>query len=89
MNGLKQISSIAELIYVFRIKAHFSQQEVADHVGVARITEIRWEHGKAKPSITNLRKLADILNIPETYLEPFLDVSNKMHQPVVFGDSNK
>lgn len=86
---MKQISSVAELIYVFRIKAQFSQQEVADYVGVSRVTQIRWEHGKTKPSITNFRRLADILNIPETHLEPFLDVSRKSRQPVVSGDSGK
>ena len=86
---MKQISSIAELIYVFRIKAHLSQREVADYVGVTRVTEIRWEHGKTKPNITNLRRLAYFLNIPETYLEPFLDVNKKMRQPVVTGVGGK
>ncbi len=86
MNGLHQDADLAELIFEYRNDAHMSQQEVADGVGVSRTTEYRWEHGLAIPSITNIRRLADVLKIPEQRMKPLLAKTKKRHQTVKPGN---
>ena len=80
---MSQISSFAELVFVYRSKAHLSQQEVAEGIGVTRITEFRWEHGITMPNVTNMRVLAEFLHIPEQELAPFLQKFDSKHQAVL------
>lgn len=72
MDGLDLLSEFAALLIELRTTAQLSQEEAAEGVGVARSTEIRWEHGKMMPSITNIRKIAAFYNIPDHRLKPFL-----------------
>ena len=84
MNGLRIIiKCFADLLFEYRNKAHLSQQQLADDIGVSRLTELRWENGKTMPNITNIRMLAKFLAIPEDKLEPFLPVNRKSNQTVV------
>jgi transcriptional regulator with XRE-family HTH domain len=82
VNGLDLPSDFADLVIEYRAYARYSQQEVADGVGVARSTEIRWERGLVMPSITNIRNLAGFLNIPEQRLRPFLAYYKRKRQTV-------
>lgn len=66
------LSEFAELLVEVRTTAQLSQEEAAEGVGVSRSTEIRWEHGKRMPSITNIRKVAKFYHIPDERLKPFL-----------------
>ena len=83
MNGLSQELSFGDFIFECRNEAHLSQQQLADVVGVTRITELRWEHGISMPNITNIRKLAEVLNIPEQRLKPFLETNRRKQQTVL------
>ena len=83
MNGLREIKCFADLLYEYRNKAHLSQQQLADDIGVSRLTELRWENGKTMPNITNIRVLAEFLAIPEDQLDPFLPDNRKTYQTVV------
>ena len=86
MNGLGLGKGYAELIYKSRIEAGLTQLELADKVGVARSTELRWEHGKSIPNIPNMRTIAEVLHIPDQRWKPLLEQSNKKHQTVVPDD---
>ena len=86
VNGLGLGKSYAELIYKSRIEAGLTQLELADRVGVARSTELRWEHGKSIPNIPNMRTIAEVLHIPDQRWKPLLEQSNKKHQTVVPDD---
>ena len=66
------VVSFPEFLFECRKEAHCSQQELAEKVGVSRRTEIRWERGEALPSITNLGRLADALQISYVRLKPYL-----------------
>ena len=83
MNGLREIKCFADLLHKYRNKAHLSQQQLADDIGVSRLTELRWENGKTMPNITNIRVLAEFLAIPEDQLDPFLPDNRKTNQTVV------
>jgi DNA-binding transcriptional regulator YiaG len=47
-----------------RVNAGLSQQDIADKMGVSRITVGNWESGKAKMKEAELRMFADICNFP-------------------------
>lgn len=47
-------------IKVARIKAGYTQQEIADKLGVAKNTVSRWETGERSLTVENLIKLADL-----------------------------
>ena len=70
--GLNQEDSFPDFLFEWRNKAHYSQQELADKIGVDRKTENRWERGKAIPNITNLHKIAKELHIPYEVLKTYL-----------------
>lgn len=69
---MNQASSFGAFLFECRKEAHCSQQELAEKAGVSRRTEIRWERGEAMPTITNLGRLADALQIPHDRFRPFL-----------------
>ena len=46
-----------------RLKAGYSQKDLADRVGVTPGSVSQWEVGRTFPSVKKLVKLADILNI--------------------------
>ena len=58
MNGLKiRLSAV-------RVNAGLSQQDIADKMGVSRITVGNWENGKVKIKEPELRMFADICSFP-------------------------
>ena len=80
VNGLSKVSSLADIIFEFRTQAKLTQQELADEIGVARSTELRWEHGVAVPNLHNIRMLAKVLGIPQELLQPYL-MKNRKKRP--------
>lgn len=58
MNSLKiRLSAV-------RVNAGLSQQDIADKMGVSRITVGNWESGKVKMKEAELRMYADICSFP-------------------------
>ena len=47
-----------------RVNAGLTQREAAEKLGVSNNTLVSWEAGKAVPSVTTARQLADIYQIP-------------------------
>ncbi len=46
----------------------FTQREVAEHLGIAQPSYIRYENGSSQPSLENLVKLADLFDVSVDYL---------------------
>lgn len=60
----------------FRIRFGFSQDHIANYLGVDRTTISKYESGEREISLINLNRLADLFGIEIEYLlEP--DVANK------------
>ena len=51
-----------------RIRKNMSQQELADAIGVKSHVVSRWETGVNYPSIENLLKVSEVLNVSVDYL---------------------
>lgn len=45
-----------------------TQREVAKRLGISQPSYIRYENGKAEPSLVNLVKLADLFDVSVDYL---------------------
>ena len=62
--------SVGKRIRKLRDKAGFSQAQLAKKTGLARATVNRIETGKTLPSLSTLRKLAEVFNLSVTELLP-------------------
>lgn len=51
-----------------RMARHFTQQRLADSIGIALRTYQCYEQGTREPSLDLLVKLADVLEVPTDYL---------------------
>ncbi len=47
---------------------NLTQREMANKLGITQPSYIRYENGTAEPSLENLVKIADILNVSVDYL---------------------
>ena len=47
---------------------NMTQRQVAEKLGIAQPSYIRYENGKAEPSLENLVKIADIFDVSIDYL---------------------
>lgn len=48
-----------------RVNAEYSQQELAEKMGVSRSTIINWETGKTKIGMAQLHLFCEICKVPE------------------------
>lgn len=46
----------------------YTQQRVADALGISQPSYIRYENGSAEPTLENLAKLADLFDVSVDYL---------------------
>lgn len=53
----------AKLLAHARRRAHLSQEEAAERIGVQRITVYRWEKGKSSPHPANARRICEVYRI--------------------------
>lgn len=60
--------SLKHKIVYWRLKRGFSQRELADRVGVSQAALAKWETGASKPTLDNVQKLADELDVVLTDL---------------------
>ena len=65
--------SIAEIIKYYRKKREMSQTYLAEQIFVDRSLISKWESGSRTPTITQMKKLASILEIPDSLYYPFED----------------
>lgn len=47
-----------------RINARLTQVEAAERIGVTKETIINWEKSKSEPKLKQVKRLAEIYNIP-------------------------
>lgn len=66
---------VAATIREARQTKGFTQQELADLVGVARATVSEWERAASVPRLTNVARLSQVLGLDERLLMPFSDTS--------------
>lgn len=59
---------IAERLQELRKKAGYSQEQVAEMLGLSRQAVSKWESGQGKPEIDNIVKLTEIYNVSADYI---------------------
>lgn len=64
MDTVKIGESIAEA----RNKRNFTQADLAEEVGVSVQAVSKWENGRNLPDIENLLRIAEVTNVPYSYL---------------------
>jgi len=47
---------------------HLTQRQMAERLGIAQPSYIRYENGKAEPTLENLVKIADIFDVSIDFL---------------------
>ncbi len=57
-----------ERLINLRKKNNLTQTGVASHLGIAQASYIRYEKGTSEPTLENLVKLADLLDVSIDYL---------------------
>lgn len=69
---------LGERLYDLRAKAGYSQEQLAELLGVSRQAVSRWEVGQGKPEIDNVVKLAQIYQVSVDYV-----LTGEQHVPSV------
>lgn len=69
---------LAERLQDLRKKANYSQEQVADLLGISRQAISKWESGQGKPELDNIIKLTEIYNVSADYI-----ISGEEHIPPV------
>ena len=59
---------IAERLQELRKKAGYSQEQVADMLGLSRQAISKWESGQGKPEIDNVVKLTELYHVSADYI---------------------
>lgn len=77
------IMSFGSLLKMFRKRAHTTQQQLADAIGMHRHAIIRWEQGELLPaSKTTVLELARCLRLADTEARLLLEASLKAPDPL-------
>lgn len=67
----------SQIVKNLRLERGWSQQEVADRVGLNKMTISQYENGKRKPSFEMIEALAGIFHVDLNYLLGFTDKIEK------------
>lgn len=59
---------LSERLQFLRKKEDFSQEQLADMLGISRQAVSKWESGQGKPEIDNIIKLTQIYNVSADYI---------------------
>lgn len=59
---------LAERLQALRKKAGYSQEQVAETLGVSRQAVSKWESGQGKPEIDNIIKLVELYHTSADYI---------------------
>ena len=68
MSIIKRMKRFQEALVEQRKLNRLTQREVAKRLGISQPSYIRYENGKAEPSLVNLVKLADLFDVSVDYL---------------------
>ena len=84
MKGSLKNNAVGDLLKSYREACGFSQQQVADALGIDRSTYTYYELGNTTPNAPFIIKLSKIFNVSyTTFMEPFL----KRESEVLLSDS--
>lgn len=72
--------SIINRIRTLRIERNFSQENMADELGITYGAYSKWENNKTRLNIDNLNRLADILKVPVEYILLGNSYNKEAHQ---------
>lgn len=61
-------SNIARNLTTLRQLNKYSQEDVAEQIGVSRQAVAKWESGQGKPEIDNIVKLTEIYDVSADYI---------------------
>ena len=70
------MANFAERLKELRTEANLKQEQLAEKIGVSRMTVHRWEKNENPPSDENLLLLAQIFNTSTLYLTGVIDDRN-------------
>lgn len=70
---------IAERLQDLRKKAGYSQEQVAEQLGLSRQAVSKWESGQGKPEIDNIVKLMELYGVSADYI--LLGIENSTPTP--------
>lgn len=59
---------MAERLQTLRKNANYSQEQVADLLGISRQAISKWESGQGKPEIDNIVKLTELYHVSADYI---------------------
>lgn len=65
---MKNVNHLKIRLSAVRVNAGKTQQEMADEMGVSRVTIGNWETGKVKMKEPEIRMYAEICNFPREYI---------------------
>ncbi|MBI9010712.1 MAG: helix-turn-helix transcriptional regulator [Clostridiales bacterium] len=57
------MESLSEMIIKLRKEKHFSQETLAEKIGVSRQAVSKWERNESSPDIQNIELLADVFEV--------------------------
>ncbi|WP_303975022.1 XRE family transcriptional regulator [Streptococcus merionis] len=57
----------AERLKRLREERQLKQADIAKQLGLSRASYFNWESGKTRPNQANLKRLSEVLDVPETY----------------------
>lgn len=67
---------IAKRLQRLRKKAGYSQEQIAEMLGISKQTISEWENGQGKPEINSVIKLTEIYDVSADYI--LLGIENRM-----------
>lgn len=67
----------SQIVKQLRLERGLTQQELADMVGLTKVTISQYETGKRKPSFEMIEALADVFHVDMNYLLGFTDKISK------------
>ena len=67
--------NIGDNIKMFRTQKGWTQEDVADKMGLTRFSIANWETGRRKPSVDAIKQLAAIFNVEIEHLIGVVDSS--------------
>ena len=72
------MATFTERLRELRVQSNYSQQDLADKMGVTKQTISQYERGVRKPDMDTLTALCDIFNVSSDYLMGKSDVTVRL-----------
>ncbi|MCA5014546.1 MULTISPECIES: helix-turn-helix transcriptional regulator [unclassified Enterococcus] len=76
----KKNSSFESSIHVWRARKRMTQQELADKIGVARVTIVQLERNRYNPSLLLAHDIAEVFEVPIEQVFTFKKINEEEHE---------